>query len=53
MNLVSVEPPTCSSVEGSVLKNAVCFLERRARVEKKLQVLFIFQESRMVVKYCK
>lgn len=32
---------------------AVCFLERRGRVEKNLQALFIFQESRMVVKYCK
>lgn len=30
-----------------------CFLERRGRVEKNLQALFIFQESRMVVKYCK
>uniref|UniRef100_A0A3P9PVE2 Transcription activation suppressor b n=1 Tax=Poecilia reticulata TaxID=8081 RepID=A0A3P9PVE2_POERE len=34
----------------SFKKAAVCFPERRGRMEKKLQALFIFQESRMVVK---
>lgn len=54
---VSVEHLLVPLGKGSVqlLKQnvAVCFLERRGRVEKNLQALFIFQESRMVVKYCK
>lgn len=33
--------------------SAVCVLEKRGRLEKNLQALFIFQESRIVVKYCK
>lgn len=51
----SVEHLHVASVDGSALKKKVddCFLERRGRVEKSLQALFIFQESRMVVKYCK
>lgn len=33
--------------------SAVCVSEKRGRLEKNLQALFIFQESRIVVKYCK
>lgn len=52
--LCSIEHLLVASGEGSALKKvAVCFLERRGRAEKNLQALFIFQESRMVVKYCK
>lgn len=52
--LVSVEHLLVASGEDSAFKNvSICFLERRGRVEKNLQALFIFQESRMVVKYCK
>lgn len=53
-SVVSVEHLLVLLGEGSTLKKrvAVCFSERRGRVEKNLQALFIFQESRMVVKYC-
>lgn len=34
-------------------KVSFCVIERWGRLEKSLQALFIFQESRMVVKYCK
>lgn len=34
-------------------RSAVCVSEKRGRLEKNLQALFIFQESRIVVKYCK
>lgn len=34
-------------------KGSFCFIERWGRLEKSLHALFIFQESRMVVKYCK
>lgn len=38
--------------ETKIQKVSVCFAERWGRLEKSLQALFIFQESRMVVKYC-
>lgn len=38
---------------GEKKKGSFCFPERRGRLEKSLQALFIFQESRTVVKYRK
>lgn len=43
----------CSATEKNQKPSAVCVLEKRGRLEKNLQALFIFQESRIVVKYCK
>lgn len=52
--LCQFEPPTCCLWWEFTFKEvAVWFVERRGRIEKKLQALFIFQESRMVVKYSK
>lgn len=50
--LLSYQLNTYLLPQASVYIVSVCLAERRGRVEKNLQALFIFQESRMVVKYC-